>query len=404
MKKVSREEAKQILNQLTPQELEQYKQLNAAAQGVNEADVKSVVQNIAKGWKGWSTAMLMAVMMNSNIASAMNTYSPETYNAINTELSTSSLKDKVINSTDFSQTFKSGAISLQNSEGIKEKITQLKKWADDNKGTNYKVTIVAGESNVTNPAGYEQKGSLAQARAEMIKQLVGQVLTGPIDVKVVKGTEKYVKGKDKADDPKYSKEQFIRIDISVEADDLCSFQPKEKDIKQGEARTQFVTFNKVVSGEGTVTITPGRVPDRLVILDGNGNVKQDTGYITTTKSVHGDWKFTPKYVYELTKAASLGNQKGLKGVQTIQASTYEELLSKLQQNPQDTSPDFKHEEVGPYLKQLQNMINKGTREFVIYTNMGSGVVPFNDSKGDVRAVVYSPLGKTGYDLVGQCNN
>ena len=401
MKKVSREEAKQILSQLSPDELKLYKQLNAAAQGVNEADIKSVVQNIASGWKGWSTAMLMAVMMNSNIASAMNTYSPETYKAINTELSTSSLKDKTVNSLDFSETFKSGATSLQNSEAIKEKIAGLKKWADDNKGTNYKITIVAGESNVTNPAGYEQKGSLAKARAEMIKQLVGQVVTGPIDVKVVKGTEKYVKGKDKADDPKYTKEQFIRIDISVEADDLCSFQPKEKDIKQGEARTQFVTFNKVVSGEGDVTISPGQIPDRLVILDGNGNVKGDTGYVTTERSKHRDWTYTPKYVYELTKAAQDGSQKGLQGVEKITANTYDELLSKLQST---NSPDMKHEEVGPYLNLLRNMIKKGTREFVIYKNMGSGKVAFNDSKGDVRAVVYSPVGKTGYDLVGKCYN
>ena len=182
MKKVSREEAKQILSQLTSQELSLYKQLNAAAQGVNEADIKSVVQNIAKGWKGWSTAMLMAVMMNSNIASAMNTYSPETYKAIDTELSIGNPKQKTVNSLDFSETFKSGATSLQNSEAIKEKIAGLKKWADDNKGTNYKITIVAGESNVTNPTGYEQKGSLAKARAEMIKQLVGQVVTGPIDI------------------------------------------------------------------------------------------------------------------------------------------------------------------------------------------------------------------------------
>tara|TARA_R110000868_G_scaffold82871_3_gene233823 strand:+ start:2124 stop:3329 length:1206 start_codon:yes stop_codon:yes gene_type:complete len=401
MKKVSREEAKQILSQLTSQELSLYKQLNAAAQGVNEADIKSVVQNIAKGWKGWSTAMLMAVMMNSNIASAMNTYSPETYKAIDTELSIGNPKQKTVNSLDFSETFKSGATSLQNSEAIKEKIAGLKKWADDNKGTNYKITIVAGESNVTNPTGYEQKGSLAKARAEMIKQLVGQVVTGPIDIQVVKGTEKYVKGKDKADDPKYTREQFIRIDISVEADDLCSFAPKEKDIKQGTAATQYVTFNKVVSGEGDVTISPGQIPDRLVILDGNGNVKGDTGYVTTERSKHRDWTYTPKYVYELTKAAQDGSQKGLQGVEKITANTYDELLSKLQST---NSPDMKHEEVGPYLNLLRNMIKKGIHEFVIYKNMGSGKVQFSDSKGDVRAVVYSPVGKTGYDLVGKCYN
>ena len=400
MKKVSREEAKQILNQLTTQELSLYKQLNAAAQGVNEADIKSVVQNIAKGWKGWSTAMLMAVMMNSNIASAMNTYSPETYKAINTELSVGSPKEKTINSLDFSETFKIGATSLQNSEAIKEKLAGLKKWADQNKGTNYKITIVAGESNVTNPAGYEQKGSLAKARAEMIKQLVGQVVTGPIDVKVIKGTEKYVKGKDRADDPKYTKEQFIRIDISVEADDLCSFKPNQGG-RQGIEKDHFITFNKVVSGEGTVTITPGQIPDRLVILDANGNVKADTGYITTTPTRYKDWKYVPQYVYELTRVSNLANQEGLQGskIQTIQANTYEDLIKQLAVKE---DPNVHGDEVGPYLLKLKKMIESGTHEFVIYTNMGNGVVPFNDSKGDVSAVVYSPVGKTGYGLQGNC--
>jgi hypothetical protein len=401
MKKVSREQAKQILNQLTPEELSLYKQLNVAAGGVNEADIKAVVKSISNRWKGWSTAMLMAVMMNSNIASALSNYSPETYKAINTELNTSSLKDKVVNSTDFSQTFKSGATSLQNSEAIKEKLTKLKKWADNNKGTNYKVTIVAGESNVTNPAGYEQKGSLAQARAEMIKQLVGQVFSGPVDIKVVKGTEKYVKGKDKADDPKYTKEQFIRIDISVEADDLCSFQPKEKDIKQGDAVSHYITFDKVVSGEGHVTITPGKIPDRLVILDANGNVTQDTGFITTTKSSYPHWKYVPQYVYELTKASLDPKQEGMKGVTKIHAESIEELIKQI---ANVDNPERRGNEIEPFLDQLKILINKNkVHDFVIYDNMGSGRVPFSDAKGDVRAVVYSPISNTGYDLVGDCH-
>jgi hypothetical protein len=401
MKKVSREEAKQILSQLSPQELSLYKQLNAAAGGVNEADIKSVVKNIASGWKGWSTAMLMAVMMNSNIASALNTYSPSTYKAINTELSVGNLKEKTIDTLDFSETFKSGATSLQNSQAIKEKLAGLKKWAESHKGTNYKITIVAGESNVTNPTGYEQEGSLAKARAEMIKQLVGQVVTGPIDIKVVKGTEKYVKGKDKADDPKYTKEQFIRIDISVEADDLCSFQPDEAG-KQGLEKDHFITFNRPISGEGSVTITPGQIPDRLVILDGNGNVKADTGYITTTQTRYKDWKFVPQYVYELTRVSNLSNQEGLQGnkIQTIEASTYEDLIKQLA-NVDD--PNVHGDEIGPYLLKLKKLVESGTHTFVIYTNMGKGTVPFSDAKGDVSAVVYSPVGKTGYGLQGNCH-
>jgi len=64
-----------------------YKELNAELGGLNEAGTRSVLRTILGNWKNYTTAMLMAIMMNSNMANAINKYSPDIYNAINTEIS-----------------------------------------------------------------------------------------------------------------------------------------------------------------------------------------------------------------------------------------------------------------------------------------------------------------------------
>ena len=60
------------------------------------------------------------------------------------------------------------------------------------------------------------------------------------------------------------------------------------------------------------------------------------------------------------------------------------------------------DEIGPALAQLKKMVESGVKEFVIYDNMGSGTVKFSESSGDLEATVYSPVGKTGYQLKGNC--
>ena len=64
---------------------------------------------------------------------------------------------------------------------------------------------------------------------------------------------------------------------------------------------------------------------------------------------------------------------------------------------------MKGNEIAPALAELEAMVNKGVKEFVIYDNMGNGRVKFNEQSGDLKATVYSPVGKTGYTLQGNCN-
>ena len=53
--------------------------------------------------------------------------------------------------------------------------------------------------------------------------------------------------------------------------------------------------------------------------------------------------------------------------------------------------------------QMKKMIEKGIKEFVIYDIATQDVtLDFDDTKGEVQALVYSPVGKTGFNIKGSC--
>jgi len=68
------------------------------------------------------------------------------------------------------------------------------------------------------------------------------------------------------------------------------------------------------------------------------------------------------------------------------------------------NPSLEGSEVNGPLKEMEGMIKKGINTFVIY-NIGTSNIKlnFDDSKGDVEAKVYSPVGKTGYSIGASCN-
>ena len=52
---------------------------------------------------------------------------------------------------------------------------------------------------------------------------------------------------------------------------------------------------------------------------------------------------------------------------------------------------------------MKKMIEKGIKEFVIYDIATQDVtLNFDDTKGEVQALVYSPVGKTGFNIKGNC--
>lgn len=107
---------------------------------------------------------------------------------------------------------------------LKPKIDQFIKESDSRQ---FYVNISAGESKVTNPAGFEVKGSLALARSNEVKKYFEEIfpdliknsvliINSPKTVdQVSKGATPYQKGQQ--NDPKlkplYEKEQFVNFDI-----------------------------------------------------------------------------------------------------------------------------------------------------------------------------------------------
>ncbi len=400
--KVNKQQARNILQKLSPEELSLYRKLNAAVGGLNEANTKLAAQAIISNWRNYSKVLLMAILMNSNMANAIEQYSPKTLDAIRTEVSADTTKtapgEKVVLSTELAQNFESGK-AVVDEKAIQQELDEIRAWAQSNPNRKYKVVIVAGESQVTNQPGYEKKGSLAQFRANEMKRRFEKELDVPVEAEVEIGKTPYTKGKSNPKDPEYKKEQFVRVSIVVQAQNVCNFNP-DISSNQGTADNGYITFDEYISGEGDITIDPDQVPDRLVILDDKGNIKADTGYITTKQSSYREWKYTPAYVLQLTKLY-LTKTTAVQGttIKTITVKDYEDLKAQLS-NVQDASTVG--EEVGPALAQLKRMVEKGIKEFVIYDNMGNGTVKFNEKSGDSKAVVYSPLGKTGYKLNGNC--
>ena len=414
MKQLTKEDVKSTLQKLSPEELRYYKELNSVlSQPLSEAnasDIKSTIDGIVKGWKGWSSAMLMAMMMNSNIAKAINTYSPETYKAINTELATDTTSTSstvvatpgTVKSISFNESFESGKATLANKAELVKSISELKDWMKGKEISNFKLVITAGESQVTNQKGFEQKGSLAQARAKAVEDVIGKLGFSKIDIQTKVGTTPYEKGND-INDPKYKAEQFVTVNIVVD-NDICSMPPASGGGKTGVATNDYITYTTYVSGKGELVLSSGQVPDRLVILDANGNVKEDTGYVTTQASKYKDWKYTPAYVLELTKVY-LSKSKATKGskIKIITVKDYNDLLAQLKTNPTQTNIAFTGSEIGPALVEMRKLIEKGQKQFVIYDiGTQAATLNFDQNKGDVQAMVFSPIGKTDFGVTGNC--
>jgi hypothetical protein len=310
---------------------------------------------------------------------------------------------------------------------------QIDKFIKDNGGKTFIVNITSGESNVTNPKGYETKGSLALARANSVKKYFQEIFPDlikngvltiqvPTDVsQVTLGKTSYDKTKGDNKNPEkiklYKQEQFVNFDIKgtgevkdKDSKDICDWDGMKIEAGQGDASLNYVLTNEKLYGNGVVTFDTGTIPDRLVVLNKGEEVIQDTGYVTTRPHKYVDFKWVPLYVYQLTLINSRNNVSvsGDKLVK-ITANNYQELLEQLLVDP-SKSKTFKRGgvEVEYALKDLQKLCNKGVKEFVLYTIGESPIkINFNSSSGESIVRVYSPIGtdtiKTGYSVTALCN-
>ena len=398
---------KDILPQIPKDELAILKSLNQELgkelTEVTAKDAAQAVKTIIKGWKGWSQAMLAAMLLTPNISNALETYAPDTLNAIKTEISGEKAgkgDPTAVKTVDFSQTFASGQSEIVNKQVILSKINDLKKWISDNKTKPFKIVITASESRVPNPEGFEE-GELAQARGEALKAVVDNLGATDVEIKSLVGGPAW-DGKNK-DDAKYTKHQYIKISIVIDTESICSIGKISKAGEQGNSSNNYITYDEYLNGDGSVTLHTGTIPDRMIVLDENGKITHDTGYVATdktdSKSGYEEWNYVPIYVLKLTKLKSNQTVMG-SNIETIKVTSYEDLISKMLK---PGAKQAKSDTVDKALEELKSMIESGVKEFVVY-KVGTGdlKVEFMNSKGDSKVQVFSPVGKTGFDLIGQC--
>jgi hypothetical protein len=391
--------------QLSPEE---QKVVDYILGGLEEGVFDDVLQRVKTAAKKGilTAAMVTALLAAPNLTQAQKT---QIQNAASTEMTTtqnastaaSTSIPGTIKTISYSENFASGKATLTNKDVLAKNVEEMKKFLNGKDTSQFKVVIVAGESQVTNPKGFEKKGSLAQARAKAIENEIKGLGFKTVDIQTKIGTTPYKPGND-VNDPKYQEEQFVTINIVVD-NDICGMKPVSTNEGQGVESKNYVTFEEYLSGKGNLVMSTGTIPDRLVVLDANGNIKQDTGY-TTTKIKDGDWQYTPLYVLELTKAYMKGNisMKDIDPKTIITVKDKYDLYNKLKKATVN-NPSLEGSEVNGPLKEMEGMIKKGINTFVIY-NIGTSNIKlnFDDSKGDVEAKVYSPVGKTGYSIAASC--
>jgi hypothetical protein len=321
------------------------------------------------------------------------------------------------------------------SDVVKNSIVALKPKIEEfikkSGGNEFIVNISAGESNVTNPKGFEEKGSLALARANSVKQYFQEIFPDlikngtliikvPADAsKVVFGKTPYDKTKGDYNNPKkrelYNQEQFVTFDIEgtgevIDSDsqDICQWPGRKINAGQGEEKYDYVLTNEKLFGKGVITFDTGSIPDRLIVTNKNNVITQDTGYVTTRAHVYRNFKWVPLYVYQLT-LINLKNNVSVSGSKIIKitANSYEELFKQLLIDP-TKSFGGGNDEVGDPLDDLKRLCEQGVKEFVVYTQQtGPVTLNFNGPSGESGLKVYSPIGtykiKTGYSVTANCN-
>jgi hypothetical protein len=138
---------------------------------------------------------------------------------------------------DFQNGFPSGQYNFtpQYMNIVNDSVTKISDYIKGKNLKDFKLIISPGESQVPNPKGFEEKGSLAMKRAEVLKKYLEKVLpnilnmTPQIEITTpVIGTTKWDDKLGKDNDV-YKKEQFVKVSIALNTKSVPS--PKETPYK-----------------------------------------------------------------------------------------------------------------------------------------------------------------------------
>lgn len=154
--------------------------------------------------------------------------------------------NEVVFSLDFQNAFPSGQYNFtpEYEKLVNDNIEKIDQFVKGKNIKNFKLQITSGESQVTNPAGFEKKGSLAIKRAEVLKGYLDIVVPKVLGMKPVIevtqpiiGKTPYTPGNDK-NDPKYTAEQFVKVNVVV-----ISQEPPKQEIKKGRYLEDSIFMN-----------------------------------------------------------------------------------------------------------------------------------------------------------------
>jgi len=173
---------------------------------------------------------------------------------------------------------------------------------------NFTAKIIAGESQVTNPANFKQKGSLALARAKTVYDILNDVYSDLINAgqlkivmpslgEVVIGKTPYKTG-DQNDPSKleqYKKEQYVSMNLQGSGKTLKCNTPLPVKGRQGVAPDfEFIydeqlRLNPKIKGISYVAFT---IPDRPIMVNSRGEKTSPPYFVREKESeVSGELKF-----------------------------------------------------------------------------------------------------------------
>lgn len=384
-------------------------------EGITEAgnDIITRLMSVVNSkQKKFITAAVMATLMaNPSFSQALKTASNNDRQVIsslmqNDNSSQDSVDSKAVFTLNFTNNFSSGEYGI-NQEDVSKKMESLKSFLSKNPDVKYNIKVVASESKVPNQNNLKI-GQLAKLRAASLEKVINVFLkSNNIDANVDKdtrvGSEEW-DGVNK-DDQKYTKDQFVRLEVFADSESgitPCELSFSKDDGTQSNAKNGYVSFEETINQSGSISITPGSIPDRLVVLKG-GKVVADTGYFVDKQHNYEQWNLVPLYVAQLTEIyANSPDMPAVSNLSDIKTfASFDELMSVLLKAKYDYSKDNRSE-ITNGINKLKQLWSSGQRSFVMYS-MKKGNVNFEINQGeDGKVVVYSPVGKTGFGIKGNC--
>lgn len=343
------------------------------------------------------------------------------------------------------------------SENVKKILTSLKPKIEDFMKTSdlskFIVNIVAGESQVTNPPGFEEKGSLALARANSVKKYFEElfpelikngslVINAPKDVSEVKiGKTPYNKANSQEFKQKYvkeySQEQFVDFDITgegIEASiptgkkEFCSLPPFKALGSYLLADNDYTTVRteNLGGGEGELWITfeTFSQPD-IIYFEYNGKVYGGAdfrGYSddeyrifigTALMAKYGGGKLPAQFGQTTYQAISNGDQRLINSLEKMREwSLVKSFMNTFGPNSQLANSKYmeafaefdKDGKKKKFLKKLGTNFPWGILTSNIGTNIVSnlGPIPKVDGINTLKVINVCPVGTTQWKIYVNC--